>query len=57
MPFYLFHPRLVRLEIELMGEAEGSHSSACMRLMRHEMGHDLGLAAFVLGQADLARVL
>ncbi|MCK4414867.1 MAG: putative zinc-binding metallopeptidase [Candidatus Eisenbacteria sp.] len=39
IPFYLAHPRLIRLERSLIGEAEGSTQSWCMKLLRHETGH------------------
>ncbi|MGE3174899.1 MAG: putative zinc-binding metallopeptidase [Planctomycetota bacterium] len=41
IPFYLAHPRLVRLEHAQMLEAEGSTGDECMRLLRHEAGHAL----------------
>jgi hypothetical protein len=34
IPFYLVHPRLVRLERQLMFEAEGATREGCMRLLR-----------------------
>jgi hypothetical protein len=39
IPFYMAHPRLVRLEESQMLEAEGEAPDACMRLLRHETGH------------------
>ncbi|MGE0044407.1 MAG: putative zinc-binding metallopeptidase [Hyphomonadaceae bacterium] len=39
IPFYLAHPRLVRLEQTMMGHAEGGAERECMRIMRHEAGH------------------
>jgi hypothetical protein len=39
VPFYLLHPRLIRLAEGYLSEAEGSHRDWCMKLMRHEMGH------------------
>jgi len=39
VPFYLAHPRLVRLEHDQMLEAEGSTADWCMKLLRHETGH------------------
>jgi len=41
IPFYLAHPRLVRLESNQMLEAEGSSPVRCMRILRHETGHAL----------------
>ncbi len=39
VPFYLAHPRLVRLEHSQMFEAEGSTHDWCMKLLRHETAH------------------
>jgi len=39
VPFYLAHPRLVRLERAQMLEAEGVPARTCMKLQRHEAGH------------------
>ena len=39
VPFFLAHPRLVRLEHREMLEAEGATHSWCMQLMRHETAH------------------
>jgi hypothetical protein len=39
IPFYLAHPRLIRLERSQMLEAEGATREECMRLLRHETGH------------------
>jgi hypothetical protein len=39
IPFYLAHPRLVRLERSMVLEAEGSSVVECMRILRHEAGH------------------
>lgn len=41
IPFYLAHPRLMRLERQMMFEVEGGTKSECMRLLRHEAGHAL----------------
>jgi Putative zinc-binding metallo-peptidase len=41
IPFYLAHPRLVKLERRQMLEAEGSTDIECMRILRHEAGHAL----------------
>lgn len=38
-PFYLCHPRLVRLERKMMLEAEGASERECMKILRHETGH------------------
>ena len=39
VPFYLVHPRLLRLERSMMIEAEGSSREECLMIMRHEVGH------------------
>lgn len=39
IPFYLAHPRLIRLERRQMLEAEGAANNDCMRILRHETGH------------------
>ncbi|MEX0887587.1 MAG: putative zinc-binding metallopeptidase [Phycisphaeraceae bacterium] len=44
MPFYLAHPRLVRLEQKQMLAAEGAKEQACMKLLRHEAGHCIDTA-------------
>ena len=38
-PFFLAHPRLVRLERSQMLEVEGGSADQCMKLMRHEAAH------------------
>ena len=39
IPFYLAHPRLMRLERKMMIDVEGSTVPECMRILRHEAGH------------------
>ncbi|WP_045116957.1 putative zinc-binding metallopeptidase [Plesiocystis pacifica] len=39
VPFYLAHPRLIRLERSQMLEVEGGTRKQCMMLLRHELGH------------------
>ena len=39
IPFYLAHPRLVKLEEAQMLEVEGGDHEWCMRILRHEAGH------------------
>src|SRR5688572_21501412 len=39
IPFYLAHPRLIKLERRQMLEVEGGSEPECMRIMRHETGH------------------
>ena len=44
IPFYLAHPRLVKLERKQMLEVEGGNDTECMRILRHEAGHALDTA-------------
>src|SRR5580698_2947381 len=44
MPFYLAHPRLLRLERKMTREAEGSNGNWLMRILRHEAGHAIDSA-------------
>lgn len=39
VPFYLLHPRLIRLERKMMLEAEGVSLTEAMSILRHETGH------------------
>lgn len=39
IPFYLLHPRLVRLERKMMFEVEGVTLTDAMSILRHETGH------------------
>lgn len=39
IPYYLGHPRLMRLERKQMLEVEGGTAEGCMRILRHEAGH------------------
>ncbi|HVT39911.1 MAG TPA: putative zinc-binding metallopeptidase [Gemmatimonadaceae bacterium] len=39
IPFYLTHPRLMRLERSQLLEVEGGSQAECMQIMRHECGH------------------
>ena len=39
IPFYLTHPRLMRLERKLIIDVEGGSLPECMRILRHEAGH------------------
>ncbi len=38
-PFYLAHPRLMRLEKAQMLDIEGGTPETCMQILRHEAGH------------------
>ncbi len=44
MPFYLAHPRLLRLERKMTRAAEGSNGNWLMRILRHEAGHAIDSA-------------
>jgi len=39
IPFYLVHPRLMRLERKMIIDVEGGTHAECMRILRHEAGH------------------
>ena len=39
IPFYLAHPRLMKLEESQMLEIEGGEPEWCMKILRHEAGH------------------
>jgi hypothetical protein len=39
IPFYLAHPRLMRLEKKMIIDVEGGTRRDCMRILRHEAGH------------------
>jgi hypothetical protein len=41
IPFYLAHPRLMRLERKKIIDVEGGTWSECMAILRHEAGHVL----------------
>jgi len=41
IPFYLAHPRLMRLERKMIIDVEGGTVAECMRILRHEAGHVL----------------
>ena len=44
IPFYLAHPRLMRLERKQLLEVEGGTHEWCMRILRHEAGHAIDTA-------------
>ena len=44
IPFYLAHPRLMRLERKQMLEVEGGNAEWCMKILRHEAGHAIDTA-------------
>ena len=39
IPFYLAHPRLMKIEKKMMLDVEGGTWSECMAILRHEAGH------------------
>jgi hypothetical protein len=39
VPFFLAHPRLVKLERNQMSEVEGGSREGCLKILRHEVGH------------------
>ena len=41
VPFYMAHPRLMRLERHFMDEVEGGNAEWLLRILRHEVGHAL----------------
>jgi hypothetical protein len=44
VPFYLAHPRLMRLERKMTREVEGGNVNWFMRILRHEAGHAIDSA-------------
>jgi len=44
IPLFLAHPRLLRIEKQMMFEAEGETAAQFMKLLRHECGHALNYA-------------
>ena len=44
VPFYLAHPRLMRLARKMTREVEGSNVNWLMRILRHEAGHAIDSA-------------
>lgn len=44
IPFYLAHPRLMRLERKQMLEVEGGTEDWCLKILRHETGHAVDTA-------------
>lgn len=44
IPFYLAHPRLIRLERKQLLEVEGGTHEWCMKILRHEAGHAIDTA-------------
>lgn len=44
VPFYLAHPRLMRLERKQILDVEGGTHDWCMKILRHEVGHTIDTA-------------
>jgi hypothetical protein len=44
IPFYMAHPRLMRMERKQMLEVEGGTKDWCLRILRHEAGHAMDTA-------------
>ena len=44
IPFYLAHPRLIKLEKSQVLQVEGGTNAECMRILRHEVGHCIDTA-------------
>ena len=44
IPFYLAHPRLIRLERKQLLEVEGGSHVECIKILRHEAGHAIDTA-------------
>ena len=56
VPFYLAHPRLQKLERNMMGEVEGGNRKWRHRIMRHEAGHAIDNAYGLRRRAGWRRV-
>jgi Putative zinc-binding metallo-peptidase len=56
IPFYLAHPRLMRLERSQMLEVEGAGEAECRRIFRHEAGHAID-EAYALHNRERYRLL
>lgn len=55
IPFYLTHPRLMRLERTQMRMVDGGTVPECMAIMRHETGHAIQTAYRLHTRADWRR--
>jgi len=56
IPFYLSHPRLIKLEADMMMEVEGGTEAWAMRLLRHEMGHVMNHAYLLDKKRDWQKI-
>lgn len=52
IPFYLAHPRLMRLERTMMLDVEGGTQEECLKILRHEAGHAIDTAFRLYRRAD-----
>src|SRR5690242_20496571 len=52
VPFYMAHPRLMRLERKMTREVEGGNVNWFMRILRHEVGHAFD-SAYQIGRAHV----
>jgi hypothetical protein len=57
VPFYLAHPRLMRLERKMTREVEGGNVNWLMRILRHEAGHAIDSAYRCGRRRALARAV
>ena len=55
IPFYLAHPRLMRLERKMILDVEGGTVPECMRILRHEAGHVVAASRFSCSAAAAGR--
>jgi hypothetical protein len=56
IPFYLAHPRLMRLERKQLLEVEGGTHQWCMKILRHEAGHAIDTAYRLRRKASYRKV-
>ncbi|HEX7116619.1 MAG TPA: putative zinc-binding metallopeptidase [Steroidobacter sp.] len=56
VPFYMAHPRLMRLERRMMGEVEGGNTPWLKRILRHEVGHAIDTAYRLRRRKDWRRM-
>jgi len=56
VPFYMAHPRLMRLERHYMDQVEGGNANWLTRILRHEMGHALDTAFRLRRRKDWRRI-
>lgn len=56
IPFYLAHPRLIRMERKMVLEAEGETHGWFLKLLRHEAGHAISHAYDLHGYRGYSRV-